>query len=148
MKYLLQFITISYLLLSSMSSTFAEEWYLETLLDLNYWVEEHNIEISELDYIYFNNDLYNQVYNEVQNIDRVLKNEFINKYRNWEYEYYQVNWIIQNYKNFIYHTNKFFFYLQIEENHSNYKELDTAILRSYRNMRSSYRKVKNIIRRK
>ena len=147
MKKIINIIIAISLLLSSLSTTFASQWYLETLLDLNYWIEEHNLELAELDNIYFKNKLFNKVHNKLKKADKILKREIIQKYRNWEYEYYQVNWIVKNYKNFIYHANQFFYYLKIEEQHPNYRDLDTAILRSYRNMNSNYRKVKNLIKR-
>jgi len=147
MKNFIKMIIIISLILSSLSTTFAEKWYLETLLDLNYWIEEHSLELAELNNISFNSKLYNRVYDNIKNIDKILRKEIIKNYRNWKYEYYQVNGIIKNYKNFIYHTNKFFYYIKIEEKYPNYRDLDTAILRSYRNMKSSYRKVKNLSKR-
>lgn len=146
MKKIINIIITLSIFFSSMDYTFAEEWYLEKLLDLNYWVEEHNIELAKMDNVNFNNPEFNKVYNELQNIDRVLKDEFIKKYRNWEYTYYQVNWIVTNYKNFVYHANKFFYMLKIEENNPNYDEMGKAILNSYTNMRSSFKKVKNIVK--
>lgn len=134
------------IIVSSISTSFAEEWYIEKLLDLNYWVEEYKLNLSNLDYIHFWEEKYNKIYNKLKNIDSILKNEFIKKYRNLEYEYYQTNWIISNYNDFIYHTNQFFYFLKIKEYNSNYKEVDSAIIRSYTNMRSSYHKVKNILR--
>lgn len=146
MKKIINIIITLSIFFSSMDYTFAEEWYLEKLLDLNYWVEEHSIELAKMDSVSFNNPEFNKVYNELQNIDRVLKDEFIKKYRNWEYTYYQVNWIVTNYKNFVYHANKLFYMLKIEENNPNYDEMGKAILNSYTNMRSSFKKVKNIVK--
>ena len=107
----------------------------------------HYLVLAELDNIHFKNNLFNKVHNQLKEADKILKKDIIRRYRNWEYEYYQVNWIVKNYKNFIYHANQFFYYLKIEEQHPNYRDLDTAILRSYRNMNSSYKKVKNLIKR-
>lgn len=146
MKKITSFIITLIVFFSSLSISFAEEWYIERLLDLNYWVEQYNINLSSINYIHFNDAKYNNIYNELKTIDSILRNEFMKKYRNWEYKYYQTNWIIKNYNYFVYYTNKFFFYLKMKESNKNYKELDTAIINSYRNMRSSYTKVKNIVK--
>lgn len=144
-KIILPIITLT-IIFSSLSNTFAKEWTLERLLDLNYWVEKYNLSLSQIDYIRFNDSKYNNMYNELIEIDSTLRNEFMKKYRNWEYEYYQMNWIVTNYKNFVYYVNKYFLYIRMKEINNRYMELDTAILNSYRNMRSSYNKVKNIVR--
>ena len=144
-KIILSIITFCFIF-SSLSITFAEEWYIERLLDINYWVEQYNLKLSNIYYIHFNDEKYNRIYNELKTIDSILRNEFMKKYRNWEYKYYQTNWIITNYNNFIYYTNKFFYFLKLKEQNSNYKELDPAIISSYKNIRSSYIKVKDIIR--
>ena len=137
---------VSLFTLLHFSSTYAEEWYIEQLLDLNYGIEQYELDLRELDYIYFNDSKYNYVYNELKRVDSILKTEFMNKYRSWEYEYYQTNGIVTNYNNFIYHTNKFFFYLKMKESNPNYWEINTAILHNYRSMKSSYSKVKNIVK--
>lgn len=146
MKKIINIIIITIFFFSSFKYTFAQEWYMEKLLDLNYWVEEHKIEITKLESIYFNNPEFSIAYDELRGMDRVLKDEFLKKYRNWEYTYYQINWIITSYNKFIYHANKFFNLLKIEEQNPDYEEIDKAILNSYTNMRSSFRKVKNIVK--
>jgi hypothetical protein len=146
MRKIILFIITLTIIFSSLSNTFAKEWTLERVLDLNYWVEEFKLNLSNIDYVRFNSSKYNNMYNELIKIDSTLRTEFMKKYRNWEYEYYQINWIITNYNNFVYYINKFFFYTKIKESNSRYVELDTAIINSFRNMRISYNKVKNIVR--
>ena len=133
------------IIFTSLSTTFAEEeWYIEKLLDLNYWIEEYQLNLSSIDYIHFNEYKYNRVYTELKRIDSILKIDFMQKYRDWEYEYYQINWIVTNYNNFVYYSNQFLFFLKIKEQNNNFVETNDAILRSYRNMLSSFTKVKNI----
>ncbi|MFK7780072.1 MAG: hypothetical protein QM490_02895 [Candidatus Gracilibacteria bacterium] len=145
MRKIITYIIAFIIFFSSLSITFAEEGYIEKLLDLNFGVEEYNLNLSSIDYIHFNNPQYNHIYNELKTIDSILREEFMKKYRSGEYEYYQTNGIITNYNNFVYYINRFFFYLKIKEGNS-FIELDTAIIRNYRNMRSSYTKVKNIVK--
>jgi hypothetical protein len=146
MKKIISIIITLTLILSSLSTTFAEEWYIERLFDLNYNIEETNLNLSKINYIHFNEEKYNRIYNEFKTVDSILKKWFIKNYREWNYEYYQINWIVTNYNNFIYHTNQFFFFIKLKEQNNNYTENNTAIIRSYTNMRSSYNKVKNLIK--
>lgn len=146
MKKIISIIITLTLILSSLSTTFAEEWYIERLFDLNYNIEETNLNLSQINYIHFNEEKYNRIYNEFKTVDSILKKWFMKNYREWNYEYYQINWIITNYNNFIYHTNQFFFFIKLKEQNNNYTENNTAIIRSYTNMRSSYNKVKNLIK--
>ena len=146
MKKIITFIITLSIILSSLSTTFAEEWYIERLLDLNYQVEEYSLDLTEINYIHFNDDKYNKMYNELKTVNSLLKKWFITNYKNWEFDYYQISWIVKNYNDFIYHTNQFFFFIKLKEQRPYYKELDSAILNSSRNMRSSYSKVKNITR--
>ena len=144
-KIITSIITFS-IILSSLSTTFASESYIEELLDLNYWVEEFNINLSDIDFIRFNNPKYAIMYRNFNDVNNGLKNWLMSQYRNWDYEFYQMSWIVTNYNNFIYHTNKYFLYLKLKEINNNYWEVDTAIINSYRNMRSSYTNMKNIVR--
>jgi hypothetical protein len=56
-----------------------------------------------------------------------------------------MQWIVRNYKNFVFHTNKLFFYLSYKDNGIRGKEVDTAILRSYQNIRINFNRMTNII---
>lgn len=141
------FIITMIIFFSSIYITNAEEWYIEKLLDINYWVEKYELDLAEIDYYNFKSDKYNYIYKELKRIDSILKEDIIKKYRSWEYNYYQVNWIIKNYNDFIYHNNMFFYYIKLKEQNNNYKELDSAIIKSYTNLRNSYKKIINIIKR-
>ena len=110
MKTIIKSIIVLSLIFTSLSSTFAKEWYLEILLDLNYWIEQKNLDLENINYIYFNNNKYNRIYNELKTVDSLLKESFIKQYREWKLKYYQINWIVSNYNNFIYHTNQFLFF--------------------------------------
>ena len=148
MKKITKLIISFTIIISSLSTTFAEEWYIEKLLDLNYGIEEYELNLSEIKYIHFKNQNFNKIYNELKTADSVLKKWFMRKYRNWELEYYKINWIIKNYNNFVYHTNQFFLFLKLKEQRPYYKETTQAILTNYKEMRNSYKKVKNIIKSK
>jgi len=144
MNKIIKFIITLTIIFSSQSNTFAEEGYIENLFDLNYWVEELDLDLHDIKYIYFNNEKYNRIYREIKTVDSLLKDGFMRNYRNWEYEYYQMNWIVNNYNKFIYNTNQFFFFIKLKEQNSNYSEVNSAIMSSYRNMKIYYSKVKNL----
>ncbi|MDP2090329.1 MAG: hypothetical protein Q8K30_01915 [Candidatus Gracilibacteria bacterium] len=146
MKKIITIIISTIFFFSSMTNTFAKEGYIEKLLDLNYGLEEHNLELAKINEITFSNPEYNKIYNQLIISDRILKDEFIKKYRKGEYTYYQFNGIVSSYKNFIYNTNRFFYYLKIEEQNNNYEEMDKAIKNSFLNMRSSFIKMKNLVK--
>ena len=85
------------------------------------------------------------MYDNFRTADQLLKDEIIRLYRSWEIDYYKMNWIIQNYNLFVYHTNKMFNYISIKEVRSDFKELDTAILKNYELSRSYYSRAKLLI---
>lgn len=123
-----------------------KEWYIEKLLDLNYWIEEYKFQINDLEYIYFYDINSQKMYDDFRTAEQTLKSEFLRKYRNWEIDYYTMNWIVKNFNLFVYHTNKLFKYISIKEIKSDYKELDIAILKNYENSRSYYYKTKLLIK--
>lgn len=134
------------LFFSSANFSFAEEWYIERLFDLNFWIEEYKLDLAEINYINFNENKYNNIYNELKTVDAILRNEIMKNYRNWEYKYYQTNWIVKNYNNYIYHINKYFLFIKLKEQNPNLRELDSAILKSYTNLKNSYIRIKNLIK--
>ncbi len=146
MKKIITYIITLTIIFSSLSNTFAEEWYIEKLFNLNYEVEDLSLNFSEINYIHFNQEKYNRIYRELKVVDSLLKKWFIKNYKNWTYDYYKINWIVKNYNNFIYYTNEFLFYQKLKEQQNNYSEINSAIITSSINMRSSYTRLKNIIK--
>ena len=146
MKNLIYIILSIFLFFSISNITSADkEWYIEKLLDLNYWIEEYKIQINDLEYVYFYDAKSQKMYDNFRTADQLLKDEIIRLYRSWEIDYYKMNWIIQNYNLFVYHTNKMFNYISIKEVRSDFKELDTAILKNYELSRSYYSRAKLLI---
>ena len=148
MKNILKIIIALITFFSTINTTFASEWYIEQILDLNYWIEEYNLELSDLDNISFRDQTTNEMFEEFKRMNTLLKGEIIYKYRNNEFDFYQTSWIVSSHKKFVYNTNKLFYYISLKEEGYNYWELDTAILKSYRKIRIYYRKVKNLTYRK
>ena len=147
MKNILVYILAIFSLLSISNNSFASEWYVEQLLDINIWIEEYDLELANMDIMYFRDYRMQEKFHDFQEINQILKSEIINKYRTWDFDYYQTKWIITNHKNFVYYVNELFYYISIKETSPYYKEVDDAILKSYEKVRSNYRRVKILVNR-
>lgn len=146
MKKIYKIIIIIFFIISSYKYAYTEEWYIEKLLNLNYIIEENNIELIKIKYYSFNNSSYNNLYKNLKYIENTLKKEIMKNYKNWKYTYYQVNWIINSYKDFIYYINNLLSLLKIKEKNIDYIDLDRALLNTYTNIRSSFTKIKNLVK--
>lgn len=144
-KLLLPIISI-FAFFSIVNISLAEETYLDEILDLQYWIEEYNLNLSNIEYIYFSDDSKREIYQSYKNTDSILKELFMDYYRAWEIDYYSMNWIITNYNLFVYHTNKFLYYLSLQEKSGDYIDFDSAISRNYSLSRSHYNKVKELLK--
>jgi len=142
------FLSIIALISFSIGNIAFAKWYIDTLLDINSGIESYDIKLEKLDSYNFKNTSTQETYNRFVSINRILRSELLRKYQSGNFEYYQMQGIIKNYKWFIYNTNKFFQYLSIKDSGITWKSIDTAILRSYQNVRIYYTRMKNIIKRK
>jgi hypothetical protein len=59
-----------------------------------------------------------------------------------------MQWIIKNYNNFIYYTNKYFKELKNKELYWNTKEIESNIYNNFTYMKSYYSKFQNLIKQK
>ena len=148
MKKISKFIIPLICFFSIVNNTFASQWYIEKLFDLNYWIEKFEINLPKLDYIDFNKKSTSNKFEKFKKINKSLKKEIISKYRNNEFDFYKTNWIISSHKKFVYYTNRLFYYISLKEKWYKYEELDDAILKSYKEVRTYYRKIKNLVYRK
>ena len=143
-KILFSFLTSFFIIFIS-TNTYASEWYIENLLDLNIWIEEYDLELSYIDKIYFINSNTKEIFDNFKVANRLLKDEIIKKYRAWEFDYYQVKWIITNQKMFVFHINRLSHYLSIKEQNHRYLDVDNFILKNYSNARIYYKRVKYLV---
>ncbi len=147
MKKLVYIILSIFLFFSIVSISSAEnkEWYIEKLLDLSYWIEDYKFQINDINYVYFYDSKSQKMYDNFRTAEQILKDELMKMYREWNIDYYKMNWIITNYNLFVYHTNKLFSYLSIKEVRPDFKELDSAIIKNYELSRSYYTRTKLLI---
>ena len=110
-------------------------------------MEKYDLELANMDTMYFKNPQTQELHNEFKRVNRILKSQIISKYRSWEFNYYQTKWIITNHKNFVYYVNELFYYMSMKETTRYYTEIDDAILKSYEKIRSNYRRVKILVNR-
>lgn len=118
------------------------EGLLERLLDINYGPEHYEIELSSLDMIYFSDQNTNRQFQEINQVNETLKDQLMLQYRAWNLDHNRMSAIVSVHQKFIYHLNKFFYFLSLKEKGYNYKELDTSILKNYKLVRVYYKKIK------
>lgn len=125
-----------------------EEWIIVNTLNLRYWVEEIKIDFEKIwNYKIIDNNL-NKEYLKIKKMMPIFQDMIIEKYKNWEYSYYKTNAIIKSYNNFIYHTDKYFYYISINEKTPNNIEINWAIYKNLKLSRSYYDMMVNYIRKK
>lgn len=120
---------------------------MEQLLELKVGPEAYELELADLDTYHFRDLQVQQIYSEVVKTNSLIKKQIIQKYANDELDYYATQWIVTNYRYFIYHTNRFFEYLKVKETTPWVTETDDAILTHYRKMRTHYNRVKYLVSR-
>ncbi|MCP4523313.1 MAG: hypothetical protein GY828_03775, partial [Candidatus Gracilibacteria bacterium] len=127
---------ISFLSISNV--TFADkEPYLERLLDLNYGVQDYELQLVSVDEMYFFDSGLQDMHSEFKKTNEKLKVEIIKYYRSDRFNYYQMQGILQAHRDFIYSTNQIFQHMRMKELNPYYVDVDTAVLNNYRKSRSA-----------
>lgn len=146
MKKLLASIIAVISLFSISTQTFAQEEALfERILDLNYGVEDYEIQLSNLDEMYFFNSNYTRMHSDFKRANTKIKQEIIMYYREWRFTRAQTKGLVKAHKDFVYHTNQVFRNIRYKELDSNFADVDSAILDSYKEARRSYDHIKKIV---
>ena len=124
------------------------QWIIEDILNSNYWPTSYNLSLETLDTYSFKSTTLRYKYNQMVEIDSKVRDLIMQKFENDDYSYVKANAIVNNYKNFVYYTNQFFYYLSLMDKNPNLKydsEIQTWFLDSYKLSVSTYKKVKNLI---
>jgi len=146
MKKVIASIIVLISIISIQSPVFAnDEPIFEKLLDLNYWVEEYDLQLAHLDEIYFFDNNLNNMHSEFQAANEKVKEEIITYARNGRFTNYQTQWVVRAQKNFVYYTNQIFKHMKFKELNPTYADVDGAILDNYRQSRTAYNKMKQVI---
>ncbi len=96
----------------------------------------------------FKNSKNQQMYTNLVQQDAQTRELILQLYKTWEISEYQSNGIIKNYNTFIYHINKYFSLLQLQERIASLQnDPDTAqsILSHYKSAKTSFDRVKTIL---
>lgn len=128
-----------------------QEGLIENLLNLNYGPLIFDLNLEKLESYNFRDLTLRKVYDGLVVYDNLTRQQIINAHKAGQYDYNTTNGIIKNYKTFISYTNDFFYYLDIIDKNPNFKnntEIQDAILITYRNSQSYYRKVRNLVNKK
>ncbi len=136
-------------LIFSIENTYASnDWILEELLNINYWPVSYDLSLEKLDNYNFKNKTLAKKYSDLVKIDDIIRQQVINKFQNDDYSYTTTNAIVRNYKDFIYYTNNFFYFLSVMDKNPSLKsdvEIQAWLLESYKESVNSYKKVKRLI---
>jgi hypothetical protein len=146
MKKIIASIIVLISIISIQSPVFAnDEPIFERLLDLNYGVEEYDLQLAHLDEMYFSDSSLNNMHREFQHANENIKKEIIMYYRQGRFTNYQTQGIVRAQKNFVYYTNQIFKHMRFKELNPKYADVDGEILDNYRQARTAYNKIKQII---
>lgn len=154
MKKILIFIVMIFSIFSIGNETKANDysqWLIENILNLNYGPLIFDLNLEKLESYDFRDPTLRKMYDGVVIYNNLTKQQIINTHKVGHYDYYTTNGIIKNYKTFISYTNDFFYYLNIIDKNPNLKndtEIQEALLITYRNSQSYYRKVRNLVSKK
>ncbi len=144
-KIIASIIAIIWVFSTFLPTTFAEEPFFENLLDLNYGVEDYELNLSDLEEMYFYSQQLQTMHSEFQKWNQKIKAEIMQYYRSGKISSYQAQGIVRAHKNFVYYTNQIFRHSLYKELDPNYADVDSQILENYTQSRLAYRKIVKIL---
>lgn len=149
MKYITSvIITTSVFFLSFGSSFAAVSWEYHRLwgiLELEYGIEQYELELADINNIYCRWNLRTQL-NAAIDLNHTIKSEMIRLYRNGNISYTEMNGIVSAHSKFVYYINDYFYYSALKQRNASYWEVETAILRSWKYARSYHAEVQKLLR--
>jgi hypothetical protein len=95
--------------------------------------------------MYFFDSNLNNMHREFQQANENIKKEIIMYYRQGRFTNYQTQGIVRAQKNFVYYTNQIFTHMRFKELNPSYADVDGEILDNYRQARTAYNKIKQVI---
>lgn len=141
MKKIIYIIITTLFIFSIANKTNANDWIIIETLDLKYGIEQESFNLTKINNYNFSNIENINQYKKMKKIEISLEKILMQKYRNWEINYYTMNGIIKSHNNFIYHIDKYFYYKSIEEKNSNNKEIISAKNKNYSSARIFYNRM-------
>lgn len=128
--------------------TYWSNWIIEDEFDLNFGPAEIEISLWKIDNFSFKKSSNKSKYNNLKKYDTLIREQIMFLAREWVYDSYELNGIIMDYKNFIYYTNRYFYFLSILDKNPkliNDVWIQEWYLKSYKSMADYYKKTKFLI---
>ncbi len=122
--------------------------FFESLINTQTGLQEIKLNFIELQNPNLKTIKYQRQFNILKSINPKIKYAILEQYKNGRFWYYQTLWIIKNYNNFLYFSNKYFSSLRNREIFWNTKETKRNIHNNFRDMKHSYLKVTNLAKQK
>ena len=126
-------------------ANFTNADFFEQTLDLNNWLEKINLHTIKLTNITLKDKVKQRQFEKIKKINPLIKKAILKQYNNKKFNYYQTQYIIKNYNNFLYYTNKYFEVLKNKEIYWNTKEINRTLYYTFLNMKFYYIKFKDAI---
>lgn len=150
-KIMKKFILSIIILISILSTTNISkaEWLLDDILDISYWQEKLILDDVKLDSYNFYDSNLQKTYSKTIQVNDAIKERIMLLYRNWSYNRTQMSKIIDDYKTFIYYTNRMFYLKNLQEKYwylKNDNDLKDSIIDCYKNMEIYYRYVNTYLK--
>lgn len=119
----------------------------EDLFEYSYWWEEIelNLEFDSVKRYVYISQARNIFYARYLDLWQKLKIWLLEAYKAWNIEYYQMQALVKTYNNYVYYTDDLFSLLEMQEELWEYsREIEDAILRSYKKSKLYYNKINNL----
>lgn len=119
---------------------------INSLLNLDNWPLLTELNLSILKSYTLKDTLTRKTYITFKEYDTLIKSQIMKAYTEWIYTTTTMNSLVKNYNNFVYYTNKIFYYLNILDKNptaKNNTEVQSGLLNAYKNSKIYYNHVKN-----
>ncbi len=144
MKKLLSSIIILIYIFSIGKTNFVSADFFEDFLNLETWLEEISFEFYTLENPKLKDSKYQKQYYILNKINSLIKESILKQYKAWKFWYYQTNWLVTHYNNFIYYSNKYFSSLKDIELYWKTKETQNNLYKNMRDMKFHYLKFQTL----
>ena len=136
---------IVFIFIFSIANINTSHWdYFEDFLNLETWLQEIKLDFVELKNQNLKNSKAQKQFNILNRINPKIKKAILSQYKSGKFWYYQTNWLVRHYNNFIYYSNKYFSSLKNLEIYWNTKEVQSNIAKNFSNMKHYYSKFQKL----
>lgn len=142
---------IAIIFILSIENAYAKNWLIEDVLNLNYWPTIYELTLDNINTYSFKNSKLKNSYEKMVQYDNLVRENIVSEYEKWTYSTQTINWIIKNYKSFVFYTNQMFYFMNLVDKNKNlWKEEDiqNGILKNYKNASRFYKSTKTLINQK